>query len=134
MSAALIGLAGGMYAHLVGYLGPESFGLHRSIEALVMAVVGGLGTLAGPILGAVVVTYLPERLQSFAEWQFMAYGLLLMLSFVLVPKGIAGLLLPSQSLYQRCHAADRSHSTWPSVGTEVASATSRQPQPAAGGA
>lgn len=94
VSAALIGLAGGMYAHLVGYLGPESFGLHRSIEALVMAVVGGLGTLAGPILGAVVLTYLPEKLQSFAEWQFMAYGLLLMLSFVLMPKGIAGLLLP----------------------------------------
>ncbi|AMR80362.1 ATP-binding cassette domain-containing protein [Cupriavidus nantongensis] len=94
VSAALIGLAGGMYAHLVGYLGPESFGLHRSIEALVMAVVGGLGTLAGPILGAVVLTYLPEKLQSFSEWQFMAYGLLLMVSFVLMPKGIAGLLLP----------------------------------------
>ncbi|XAH22378.1 branched-chain amino acid ABC transporter ATP-binding protein/permease [Xylophilus sp. GW821-FHT01B05] len=94
LSAALIGLAGGIYAHLVGYLGPESFGLHRSVEALVMAVVGGLGTLSGPILGAIVFTYLPERLQVFADWQFMAYGLLLLVSFILLPKGIAGLLLP----------------------------------------
>ena len=94
LSAALTGLAGGFYAHLVGYLGPESFGLHRSVEALVMAVVGGLGSLSGPILGAIVFTYLPEKLQFFADWQFMVYGLLLMVSFVLLPKGLAGLLLP----------------------------------------
>lgn len=94
ISAALTGLAGGFYAHLVGYLGPESFGLHRSVEALVMAVVGGLGSLSGPVLGAIVFTYLPEKLQVFADWQFMVYGLLLMVSFVLLPKGLAGLLLP----------------------------------------
>lgn len=94
ISAALTGLAGGFYAHLVGYLGPESFGLHRSVEALVMAVVGGLGSLSGPVLGAIVFTYLPEKLQFFSDWQFMVYGLLLMVSFVLLPKGLAGLLLP----------------------------------------
>lgn len=94
LSAALAGLAGGFYAHLVGYLGPETFGLHRSVEVLVMAVVGGLGTLAGPVLGAVVFTYLPEKLQVFAEYQFMVYGLILLLSFVLLPRGLAGLLLP----------------------------------------
>ncbi len=94
LSAALAGLAGGFYAHLVGYLGPETFGLHRSVEALVMAVVGGLGTLTGPILGAIVFTYLPEKLQVFAEYQFMVYGLILLLSFVLLPRGLAGLLLP----------------------------------------
>ncbi|MES2787306.1 MAG: ATP-binding cassette domain-containing protein [Pseudomonadota bacterium] len=94
ISAAMTGLAGGFYAHLVGYLGPESFGLHRSVEALVMAVVGGLGSLSGPVLGAIVFTYLPEKLQFFADWQFMVYGLLLMVSFVLLPKGLAGLLLP----------------------------------------
>lgn len=94
LSAALAGLAGGFYAHLVGYLGPETFGLHRSVEVLVMAVVGGLGTLTGPVLGAVVFTYLPEKLQIFAEYQFMVYGLILLLSFVLLPRGLAGLLLP----------------------------------------
>ena len=94
LSAALAGLAGGFYAHLVGYLGPETFSLHRSVEALVMAVVGGLGTLSGPVLGAIVFTYLPEKLQFFAEYQFMVYGLILLLSFVLLPRGLAGLLLP----------------------------------------
>ncbi|OYD81950.1 branched-chain amino acid ABC transporter ATP-binding protein/permease [Azospirillum brasilense] len=94
LSAALAGLAGGFYAHLVGYLGPETFGLHRSVEVLVMAVVGGLGTLTGPVLGAIVFTYLPEKLQIFAEYQFMVYGLILLLSFVLLPRGLAGLLLP----------------------------------------
>lgn len=94
LSAAIAGLAGGFYAHLVGYLGPETFSLHRSVEVLVMAVVGGLGTLSGPVLGAIVFTYLPEKLQFFAEYQFMVYGLILLLSFVLLPRGLAGLLLP----------------------------------------
>lgn len=98
LSAAITGLAGGFYAHLVAYLGPESFSLDRSVEALVMAVIGGLGSIYGPVLGAVVFTYLPEKLQFFAEWQFIAYGFLLMFSFLIFPKGLAGLLLP-QSRY-----------------------------------
>lgn len=94
LSGALAGLAGGFYAHLVGYLGPESFNLARSVEVLVMAIVGGLGTLGGPIFGAAVFTYLPEYLQVFGAYQFMVYGLILMFVFSVMPKGIAGLLLP----------------------------------------
>jgi branched-chain amino acid transport system permease protein len=101
LSAAITGLAGGFYAHLIGYLGPDSFGLTRSVEALVMAVVGGLGTLAGPVLGAVVFTYLPERLQFFADWQFMIYGLILLLSFIVLPNGLAGTLLPRPAYVKR---------------------------------
>lgn len=97
VSAALAGLAGGFYAHLVGYLGPDGFSLNRSVEALVMAVVGGLGALSGPVLGAIVFTYLPEKLQVFAEWQFVVYGLILTLSFILLPSGLSGLLLPRRS-------------------------------------
>jgi branched-chain amino acid transport system permease protein len=101
LSAALIGLAGGFYAHLVGYLGPESFDLSRSVEALVMAILGGLGTLSGPLLGAVLLTYLPEKLQFFSEYQFMAYGLILLFSFVLLPRGLAGLVLPRAKFIKR---------------------------------
>ena len=112
LSAALIGLAGGFYAHLVGYLGPETFDLNRSVEALVMAIVGGLGTMSGPILGAILFTYLPEKLQFFADYQFMVYGLILLLSFVLLPRGLAGLVLPrthyvKQLRPQSAPAADR---------------------------
>lgn len=92
LSGGLAGLAGALYAHLVGYLGPESFALPRSIEVLVIAIVGGLGSIAGQVLSATLFTFLPERLQVFAEWQFIAYGLILTFSLMLLPKGIGGLL------------------------------------------
>jgi ABC-type branched-subunit amino acid transport system ATPase component len=92
LSGALAGLAGALYAHLVGYLGPESFALPRSIEVLVIAIVGGLGSIAGQVLSAVLFTFLPERLQVFAEWQFIAYGLILTFSLLVLPRGIGGLL------------------------------------------
>lgn len=95
ISGATAGLAGGLYAHLVGYLGPDSFGLSRSVEVLVISIVGGLGSIAGQVLGAFVFTILPERLQAFAEYQFIVYGLILACTLVLMPKGIAGLLLPA---------------------------------------
>jgi len=90
ISGAMAGLAGALYAHLVGYLGPDSFTITRSVEVLVMAIVGGMGTIIGPILGAALFTWLPERLQIFAEYQFMVYGLILMLIFLVMRRGIAG--------------------------------------------
>lgn len=92
LSGLLAGLAGAFYAHLVGYLGPESFGVHRSIEVLVIAIVGGLGSIAGQIVSAAVFTYLPEALQAFAEYQFIVYGVILTFSLIVLPKGIAGLI------------------------------------------
>ena len=85
LSGLLAGLAGGFYAHLVGYLGPDSFDLSRSINILVMAIVGGLGSTAGQVLGATLFTILPERLQIFADYQFIAYGLILTLTVTLLP-------------------------------------------------
>jgi branched-chain amino acid transport system permease protein len=104
ISAAIAGLAGAFYAHLVGYLGPDSFTIMRSVEVLVMAVVGGIGTIIGPILGAVLFTYLPSKLQAFAAYQFMVYGLILMVVFLMFRKGFAGAIaeparfIPSRAL------------------------------------
>ena len=92
LSGGLAGLAGGFYAHLVGYLGPESFGLSRSIEVLVISIVGGMGSIAGQAVSAAFFTFLPERLQGFAEYQFIAYGIILTFSLIALPRGIAGLL------------------------------------------
>lgn len=64
LSAAFAGLAGGVYAFYLGYLGPGSFPLLLSIEFVVMAVVGGLGTIAGPVVGAVVITLLVQVLNE----------------------------------------------------------------------
>lgn len=107
LSAAVAGLAGAFYAHLVGYIGPESFGLHKSVEALVMGVLGGLGSLVGPVLGAALLTYLPDRLQMFAEYQFMIYGAILMVSFIVMPRGLAGLLPGRTRFSKRPARADR---------------------------
>lgn len=93
ISAGIAGLSGAFYAHLVGYLGPDSFTIMRSVEVLVMAVVGGMGTVIGPIFGAALFTYLPERLQAFASYQFMVYGLILVVIFLLLRRGIAGALV-----------------------------------------
>jgi branched-chain amino acid transport system permease protein len=93
MSGAAAGLAGGFYAHLVGYLGPDSFSLQRSVEVLVVAIVGGLGSIAGQVIGAAIFTFLPEKLQIFAEYQYIVYGLILTFSLILIPRGIAGLVL-----------------------------------------
>lgn len=93
LSGASAGLAGAFYAHLVGYLGPDSFGLNRSIEALVVAIVGGLGSIPGQIISATIFTFLPEKLQVFAEYQFIVYGMILTFSLVVMPRGIAGLIL-----------------------------------------
>ena len=93
LAAGMAGLAGGLYAHMIGYLGPESFDLARSIEVLVTTVVGGLGSMAGQILSAIVFTFLPEKLQVFAQYQFIVYGLILAFTLILLPRGLAGLLL-----------------------------------------
>lgn len=92
LSGLLAGLAGSFYAHLVGYLGPDSFTITRSIEVLVVAIVGGLGSSAGQVMSALFFTFLPEKLQLFAEYQFIAYGAILTFTLLLFPKGIGGLL------------------------------------------
>jgi ABC-type branched-subunit amino acid transport system ATPase component/ABC-type branched-subunit amino acid transport system permease subunit len=102
ISGGLAGLAGALYAHLVGYLTPESFGLMRSVAILVMSIVGGLGSLAGQVLGATLFTYLPEMLQSFADFQYIVYGLVLVASFTLLPKGLAG-VFQAHTRYSKLH-------------------------------
>jgi branched-chain amino acid transport system permease protein len=116
ISGVLAGLAGTFYAHLVGYIGPESFGVHRSIEVLVISIVGGLGSIAGQIISAAVFTYLPEALQAFAEYQFIVYGVILTFSLIVLPKGIAGLIFdPPRFVRPAAMSANKAHAsdiTW----------------------
>ena len=102
ISAGLAGLAGALYGHLVSYVGPESFELHRSIEILVISVIGGLGSLAGQVIGAVALTWLPMQLETFADYKFIAYGVVLVAVFVVMPRGLAGLVfLPPRFIDRR---------------------------------
>lgn len=107
MSGALAGLAGCFYAHLVGYIGPDSFGVSRSIEVLVVAIVGGMASSAGQVASALFFAFLPESLQAFADYQFIVYGLILAFSLIVLPKGLGGLLFqpPRFVRAQRTQAA-----------------------------
>lgn len=103
VSAAMAGLAGALYAHLVGFVSPSVFGLHTSVMLLTMTVVGGTGSLAGPFIAAAVFTLLPymdaivpglprEVAKTFADWETDIYGLAIILVMLFAPGGAAGLL------------------------------------------
>ena len=90
LAAALAGLAGALYAHYITFINPESFGLHTSILALCMVVLGGMGSIAGAVVGALALTLLPELLRSFKAYQDLIYGGLLVGLLIWRPQGLLG--------------------------------------------
>ena len=90
LAAGLAGLAGSLYAHYITFINPETFGLHTSILILTMAVLGGMGSIAGSVVGAVILTALPEVLREFQAYQDLVYGALLVGLLILRPEGILG--------------------------------------------
>jgi branched-chain amino acid transport system permease protein len=91
-SGLLVGLAGGLYAILNGRVMPDSFGLDQMLTHFVIVMVGGLGSLTGSILGAVILTSLPELLRNFAGLEEIVFSVLLILVMFFVPKGLGGLV------------------------------------------
>ena len=89
-SAAFAGLAGGLYACYLGVLDPSSFGFMKSIEILVMVVLGGMGSMLGSILSASVLTILTEALRSFADYRMVIYSLVLVFMMIFRPGGLLG--------------------------------------------
>jgi branched-chain amino acid transport system permease protein len=91
ISAFYAGVAGSLFVHAVGFVSPEVFGLHMVVLAFTMLYVGGIGTLAGPALGALIVTLLPETFRSLSEYQDLAYGAVLIIILIYAPGGVASL-------------------------------------------
>ena len=89
LGAAIAGLAGCFYPGFVGTLVPDAFGIVESFTMMAMVIVGGLGTMVGPVIGAVVLTFLPELLRGFGELRLMIYGVALTLVVLFLPGGIA---------------------------------------------
>ena len=89
-SAAFAGLAGGLYACYIGVLNPSTFGFMKSIEILVMVVLGGMGSMLGSILSATVLTILPEATRSFDSYRMVIYSLVLVLMMIFRPGGLLG--------------------------------------------
>ncbi|HEY3078066.1 MAG TPA: branched-chain amino acid ABC transporter permease [Burkholderiales bacterium] len=88
LGAAIAGLAGVFYPGFVGTLVPDAFGIVESFTMMAMVIVGGMGTMVGPVLGAVVLTFLPELLRGFGELRLMIYGLALTLVVLFMPGGM----------------------------------------------
>ncbi len=136
LSGAFAGLAGGIYAFFIGYLAPGSFPVLLSFQFIVMAVVGGLGTLWGPVVGAVVITLLVQALNnlgtqpgmpSYASsvFSYAVYALLLVVVLLFLPRG----LVPAASDAVRRLFRSRG-STGPTLGTAVDAETpAKKPTP-----
>jgi branched-chain amino acid transport system permease protein len=91
--AALYGsVAGSLFAHFVGFISPEVFGTSMVVQSFTMLYLGGIGTVAGPIIGAVIVSLLPELLRGLKDWQDVVYILVLLAILIYAPRGIAGYL------------------------------------------
>jgi branched-chain amino acid transport system permease protein len=111
LSAAIVGLAGGLLAHHTSYLTPEAFGLLFSIELVLMVVIGGLGSLHGAIFGAVLIgllpplishvkPLLPARVANQSGLEIFVFGFLLVLFVLFEPKGLYGRWLKVKGLVQ----------------------------------
>jgi len=89
-SAFFAGLAGGMYAHYIGILGAKNFDFNKSIDILVIVVLGGLGSFTGSAIGAMVLTILPELLRGFNDYRMFIYSIILILMMIFRPYGLLG--------------------------------------------
>ncbi|MEA4882564.1 MAG: branched-chain amino acid ABC transporter ATP-binding protein/permease [Clostridia bacterium] len=90
IGAFFAGVAGGLYAHKITFIDPRQFDFMKSIESLVVIVLGGLGSLTGTVVAAVIVTMLPELLRGAAEYRMVIYSLMLIVMMIYRPKGLMG--------------------------------------------
>jgi len=91
LSAFFTGVSGALYGSLIGRLSTETFSLSASLSFLTMAVIGGLGSEVGALLGALFLALAPEVLRELRDAQMVAYGLVLVLCMQFLPNGLAGL-------------------------------------------
>lgn len=91
ISAGYAALAGSLFVHVVGFVSPEVYGMHMVVLAFTMLYVGGIGTIVGPLIGAIVISLLPEMFRQFKDYQDLVYGAVLILLLIYAPKGIASL-------------------------------------------
>ena len=90
IGTALAGLTGGLYAHRMGFISSSDFAFVVSIQIVSMCVIGGLGTLRGPIFGAVLLSALPEVLRFADDYRELVYALLLVIMVRFMPGGLLG--------------------------------------------
>jgi len=90
LSAMIGGIGGGLFAFQMGFLQPTMFGFMKSVDILVMVVLGGMGSMTGSVIAAIVFTWLPEALREFNEYRMVAYAVLLIVMMIVRPQGLFG--------------------------------------------
>ena len=88
VSAVIASLVGSLSAHYIAFITPGIAGFFHSIELVTMVVVGGMASVFGSIIGAVILTMLPQLLSTFEGWETVVFGAILMATMIFMPKGI----------------------------------------------
>lgn len=110
-AAFIAGVAGGLYAHVVGFIQPDTFSFAKSSDYLVYLYAGGIGSFTGSILGATILTIIPEALRFLANWRIVIYALALIIIMLYRPTGLCGgrelpfLKIKRSSLYENARFA-----------------------------
>jgi branched-chain amino acid transport system permease protein len=91
LSAVFASVAGSLYAHYITVISPEIYSFLFSVVLVLMVAIGGIGLYWGAVVGAVLLTILPEALRKFGDWEVPLYGLALIVVILFLPRGIAGL-------------------------------------------
>lgn len=99
------GIAGSLYAHFSRYISADQFAIAESFNIMTMLVIGGQGSILGPIAGSVVLVLIPEVFRFLEQYRMLLYGILLILVVVLKPEGIAG----SKDLFPRPAKLNKAH-------------------------
>ncbi|MCF8037289.1 MAG: branched-chain amino acid ABC transporter permease [Desulfobacteraceae bacterium] len=102
-SAGMAALAGFLYAHLVYFISPGTFSFVASIRIVTMVVIGGMASIWGALLGASLLTLLPEWLHAFSEFEMVVYGLILMGVMIFLPRGLTRGVLDVYERYRKNH-------------------------------
>ena len=90
LAAFIAGVAGALYAHHIGVIDPSKFDFNRSVEILIMVVLGGMGSISGSVISATVLTILPEVLRSFSNYRMLVYSIILICVMLFRPSGLLG--------------------------------------------
>jgi len=96
----LVGVTGGIYAVLMGSISPTTASFNLTFFWLAYLIIGGVATLAGPIVGAVLVTFLVEYMYSIGEYRLVAFGLALIVAIIFFPRGLVGVSVTLRQRFQ----------------------------------
>ena len=92
ISAFYTGVAGGLFAYLITFLSPDAFTLELSVDFIAMIVIGGMGSILGSIIGAVILTGMQQILAGLLDLQILVFGISLIVFMIFMPRGISGMI------------------------------------------